>query len=271
MDRFEVDGSTLGCQTTGTGAPVIFVHGSAGSARQWKRLYEHFAPTRRVFAFDLDGYGANPPWPAERTFAWMNDARAIGAAIDLLGAPVDIVAHSAGSLGTLLAARDRPEAIRSITVFEPVLFDILRTYDQDAFAPVGAYARRYREMFEAAGDAAAMEGFVDFWNGPGSWPQLPEPVRRSMVAAAGRLHQEWGLVLTAPPLFTLDGFAAIRPPVLYFCGTDTIAPVKRIAEIVAPALPDCRLVPIPGAGHMGPFTHAAAVTAAIAAHLDAAR
>ncbi|MGE0726205.1 MAG: alpha/beta fold hydrolase [Alphaproteobacteria bacterium] len=268
MDSFEVDGSVLRCQTAGTGAPLIFVHGSAGSGRQWKRLYDHFAASRRVFAFDLEGNGGNPPWPVDRTFTVDCDRRAIDAAIDQIGAPVDVIAHSAGCLGTLLLARDRPAAIRSLTLFEPVLFHILRDSDPAAFAPVRAFAERYRATYAAAGGAAAMEAFVDFWNGPGSWPTLPEPVRASMLVAAGRLDQEWGVVLGAQPVLSLADLTAIRQPTLFFCGTGTIGPVQRIAEIAAPIFPAGRLIPVEGAGHMAPFTHAAAVAPAIAAHIE---
>lgn len=161
METFDVDGRRIHYLTEGSGAPLVFVHGSAGGARQWKRLYEHFARTRRVFAYDLIGCGANRPIMTDaffgdgcedvRRFAFEDDARVLGAALELIGRPADVIAHSVGGVGAILAALDRPAAIRTLTLFEPVPFVLLRDNDDTAFAPIRSIATTYCALFPTRG------------------------------------------------------------------------------------------------------------------------
>lgn len=277
--NFEVDGRMLNYQSAGSGAPLVFVHGSAGGAKQWKRLYEHFVRTRHVFAYDLIGCGSNRPLfidafhgdlpeTDDRHFSFEDDARALKAAIDRFDQPVDVIAHSVGGIGALLAALDRPEAIRTLTLFEPVLFMLLRDSGDSAFEPVRDIATRYRLLFARKGPRAAMEAFVDFWNGAGSWERLKEPVRHSMLSGANRLYLEWGLVLYARADVRLYDLPRLRQPVLYFSGGQTIAPVKRLTDIAVARIPTVQAVTVLSAGHMAPFTHAAQVIPDIEEHLN---
>src|ERR1044071_9240101 len=129
MERFQAAAHHVHCRSAGSGRPLIFVHGGAGSAKQWKRLFEHFRRSRHVFAYDLIGCGMSRPIDAGplgcESFTYAHDAEVLCAAIDLLGGQADVVAHSGGALGALQAALERPDAIRTLTVFEPVLFQLL--------------------------------------------------------------------------------------------------------------------------------------------------
>lgn len=281
MNTFEVNGRTLHYLADGSGAPLVFVHGGAGSARQWKHLYRHFGRTRRVVAYDLVGCGANPPLAVDlgpgdmlaaeaKLFSYEDDAQALLAVIEEIGAPVDVVAHSVGGLGAILAALERPAAVRTLTLFEPVLFALLNEANDPAFEPIRELALNYRRLYQSEGPRTAMGLFVDFWNGRGGWQSLPEPVQRSMLVGASRLYLEWGLLLYgAPFLYTAD-LARLEPPVLYFYGEQTIEPMKRVTEIVRAQLRNGRIATVPGANHMSPFTHAAHVAADIEAHLAVA-
>jgi pimeloyl-ACP methyl ester carboxylesterase len=271
-DSFQAAAHHVHFDSAGSGLPLIFVHGDAGSAKQWKRLFEHFRPTRHVFAYDLIGCGLSRPIDAGMSLRcessiYAHDAEVLLAAIDRLGGHADVVAHSGGSLGALLAALERPGAIRTLTLFEPVLFDLLREAADPELQPVLDHARTYRELFEHHGAAAAMAAFVEFWNGPGTWQRLPDLVRDAMLSGADRLYCEWGLLLSGASGPTRADLARLFTPVLYLCGDRTIAPVKRITEIAQAALPSCRAVTVQGATHMAPFTHAAQVIGDLEAHL----
>lgn len=281
MNSFEVDGKRVHYQTAGSGAPLVFVHGSAGSSRQWKQLYQYFSRTRHVVAYDLIGCGANEPFEVDlnpsdplaaeaELFSYEDDARVLRAVIEQIGRPVDVIAHSAGGVGAILAARDRPAAIRTLTLFEPVLFSLLRDDKHPSFELVFAIALKYRLLFQSEGPRAAMAAFVDFWNGGGSWERLPTPVQQSMLVGANRLYLEWGVVLYGRSILRADGLGRLNHPILYFCGEQTIEPMKRLSNIVLARLPNGRFVNVPGASHMAPFTHAADITADIEAHVEAA-
>lgn len=282
MKMLQVDGYRLNTISAGSGAPLLFVHGSAGGARQWKAMYEHFAATRRVIAYDLVGCGRNEPLPitppsgagdgaspAPRPL-YEEDTRAVLAAIRAAGAPADVIAHSGGCLGVVLAALQEPEAIRSLTLFEPVLFVLLRDAGDPAFEPVRHIATEYRIQYECNGPASAMQVFVDFWNGPGCWQRLPRPVQTSMLAGASRLYVEWTIALHGQSYLRLSDLRKIRQPLIQFCGTETIGPAKRLTEMTSGQWPRGRLVTVATAGHMLPFTHAPQVIPIVQAHLDQA-
>jgi pimeloyl-ACP methyl ester carboxylesterase len=61
----------------------------------------------------------------------------------------------------------------------------------------------------------------------------------------------------------------ITAPTLLLGGERSPATTRRIAAILARALPDARALIVPGAGHMLPLSHAEVVAEAVAAHLDA--
>ena len=274
MNTFEVDGYRVHYQTAGSGAPLVFAHGSAGSAKQWKQLYQHFSKTRQVLAYDLLGCGANEPLSpdaprdaAAPSFSYRDDARVLAAIVERMGRPVDVIAHSAGGVGAIVAALDHPRAIRTLTLFEPVLFFLLRDSHDPAFEPVAAIGARYRTLVESGQPRAAMEAFVDFWNGSGSWQKLPEPIRQSMLVGVNRLYLEFRDSLSGERYLKLDDLARLRQPILYFCGERTIEPVKRLTHIALTRLPNCRFVTVPGANHMAPFTHAGDVLAEIESHV----
>jgi pimeloyl-ACP methyl ester carboxylesterase len=52
-------------------------------------------------------------------------------------------------------------------------------------------------------------------------------------------------------------------------GEHALGPSRAIAEGLARLLPACRLMSVDGAGHMGPLTHAADVSALIVQHIAA--
>jgi pimeloyl-ACP methyl ester carboxylesterase len=74
----------------------------------------------RLVVPDLRGFWPNPPADRE-DFAV--DAGDIAA---LLGDGMHLVGFSYGGLGALLAAAQRPDAVRSLTVIEPPAFDLVR-------------------------------------------------------------------------------------------------------------------------------------------------
>jgi hypothetical protein len=66
-----------------------------------------------------------------------------------------------------------------------------------------------------------------------------------------------------------DAYPAIARPVLLLYGEHGSQPVRLMIEGLARLLPESRLAVVAGAGHMGPLTHAAEVSAHIVQHIRA--
>ncbi len=46
---------------SGSGRPLILLHGIGMSHAAWNAVTPHLCPTRRVIAFDIAGFGLTPP------------------------------------------------------------------------------------------------------------------------------------------------------------------------------------------------------------------
>jgi pimeloyl-ACP methyl ester carboxylesterase len=99
----------------GEGDPVLFVHGSVVGATTWKKQ-RPLAKRWTTKILDRRGFGKSPDTDRDD---FQTDAADINEA---LGDGAHLVAHSYGAIGAMLAAGERPEAVRSLTLVEPVAY-----------------------------------------------------------------------------------------------------------------------------------------------------
>lgn len=92
---------------TGSGRPLILLHGIGMSHAAWNPVIPYLSPTRRVIAFDAAGFGSTPPLPrgTPPTIARLVDS--LVESIHEIGipVPVDIAGNSLGGSMALEAAR----------------------------------------------------------------------------------------------------------------------------------------------------------------------
>ena len=101
---------------SGSGRPVLLIHGGGGLANHWFPLMAHL-DGYRLIAVDRPGCGLTDGFDYSRTaslrqhavtfLTHVADAAGLGA--------VDVVANSMGALWSLWLAADRPERVRSLT------------------------------------------------------------------------------------------------------------------------------------------------------------
>ncbi len=250
----------------GEGVPLVAVHSSGMSSRQWRKLETELAPGLRLVAPDLLGYGESSPWPVAERFHFVLDQLAIERVIEAQGEPVHLVGHSYGGFLALLVALHHPGRVRSVSVFEPVSFGVLRSMG-DAEALASLPSRGDDEPWPDAPEQleAWLEGFVDYWNGTGGWRAQSEPLREAFRRAGIKMVGEVRTlgVDTTP----LAAYRTLSVPVSLLGGERSTLAAKRVLAALASAIPDAVRVEIPGAGHMGPLTHASEVNAAILANV----
>lgn len=248
---------------------VVLLHGSASSGAQWRALAGRLEPGRRVIAPDLYGYGAAAPWSGRGPFRLWHEAESVLAQIERLDGPVHLVGHSYGGTVALSIARRRRDLVRSLALIEPVAFHLLRHGDAaDAAALVEI--RRVAAQMEralACGDYENGCGnFVDYWNGEGTWEQMPAARREALVPRLAKIVLDFHATINedAAPA-DLRNMAV---PTLLLQGAATVQPIRRICRLVADALPAARFETIAGAGHMLPLTHRDEVNDAVVAHIE---
>lgn len=252
----------------GTGEPVVLIHSSGMSSRQWRRIADALAPRFRVVLPDLLGYGESSPWPRDERFHYTMDLLAIEALIDHVVAtygPVHLAGHSYGGFLALLAALHRPRALRSIAVYEPVSFGVLHSRgEDDAIATImpGDVGAPFPDSDDAL--EAWMTEFIEYWNGKGGWQALAEPVRAQFRETGRKVVGE--VRSLAADRTPHQAYATIDAPLLLLGSEKPTLAADRVLAILAESAPHATRAPIAGAGHMGPLTHAGAVADAMIAH-----
>ncbi len=107
---------------TGSGDPVVFIHGNPTSSYLWRNIIPHVAPLARCIAPDLIGMGASGP-SATGTYRFVDHSRHLDAFFEGLNlkSKVTLVVHDWGSaLGFYFASR-HPEAVKGIAYMEAIV------------------------------------------------------------------------------------------------------------------------------------------------------
>jgi pimeloyl-ACP methyl ester carboxylesterase len=158
--------------------------------------------------------------------------------LPLLGRRPHVVAHSYGVLGTLIAAAQRPEDVRSLTLIEPPLYHLVPD-DREVERLKRIGDEVLRDGLDA--DPEVLRVFLQMAGAPGvDDGPLPEAVANGVRRAhGGRLPGE------ARP--ALDPIRKAGVPSLVASGDHTPG-IERICDALAAALDAERLV-APGAGH----------------------
>ncbi len=234
------------------------LHSSGTGPRQFKAFESRIQGT--LIRPDLRAHWpqADPDWTSAQ------DLATVLAQVDQSQGHLDIVGHSYGGVLAMQVALARPERTRRIWVHEPVLWGCYRAlatpkevqeFDQlvAPFIP-----------WERSGTRDWVQEFVNFWSGPGTFEGLPEPAQGDLVAQSHKLFaQVVGLLASdSGP----DAWRAM-PPFTVSVGREAPLPQRRSMSLLSTALPQMRLVELPG-GHMGPVTHPLAFARAVKAELD---
>jgi pimeloyl-ACP methyl ester carboxylesterase len=179
-----------------------------------RRTAEHALPGDRP---DLYGYGGTAHWPGRRTFHLECEAEIVLALLERVDERAHLVGHSYGGAVALHVAGLRGDLLRSLTLIEPVAFQLLSGTDAPALAEITevadsvARATAYGEYLVGCGR------FVDYWNGGQAWEQVPADKRYAMAARLPKIALEFHAALNEPT--RLEDFRSMSVPTLLLHGT----------------------------------------------------
>lgn len=101
-ERFDFNGNVIAWGVMGEGPPAVAMHGSPFSSREWRRIVPWLARHRRVFYYDMLGYGRSAKSDGDVLHGTQN--RLFAALVDHWGVErPDIVAHDFGGSAALRA------------------------------------------------------------------------------------------------------------------------------------------------------------------------
>jgi pimeloyl-ACP methyl ester carboxylesterase len=233
------DGTTIVVERTGSGRPILLIHGATVDRGSWRALLPHLAGRHEVWAMDRRGRSDSG---GAAVYAPEREVEDVLAVLARIGQPVDVFGHSSGAVLALEVA-GRSDALHRLVLYEPPLSADgagppagLRAGVAAALA-AGDRAEAVR-VFYRAGPGITEEGLVRLEAGR-AWP--------STVAIADTILEDIDLVAT----FAFDArrIAELRVPTLLLLGERTPARDHRLAAALLAALRDGRLVELPGEGH----------------------
>ncbi|MGE0240222.1 MAG: alpha/beta fold hydrolase [Parvibaculaceae bacterium] len=250
-------------------APVVFLHGTAASPRHWHELIGHLPPGLETFTLDLPDHAAHDVRIVQRSLS--QEAESLTHRLRGLGQPFHLVGHSYGGALALRIAIAWPGLVRSLTLFEPAPFHLLRDghpIERQMHADIARLEQSLREAERGGAPERGVARFIDFWNGPGSFAVYAPETRRKMIARLplilanfAALHRE---------TWPLADCARVASPMLGVYGESSPLLVQHLTRLVAGAMADAKVLAVSAAGHMLTATHPAAAAKLLSVHILAA-
>jgi len=269
MARDLRQGADIAWQTFGHGErPALAIHCTLGNSKLWTEALMPLAAKISAVGFDQPGHGQSAPWRGDPSASGAFQTLVTRIAASFIERPVDLIGHSFGASVALRIAVGAPEAVRSLTLIEPVLFAALPESDPEWIA-----LRQKQDHFEAmmaAGDhETAARGFMRDWGTGQPWDSYTETQRARFIAAMPMVENISRANFEDPAGIAREGgIEGIDAPVMILHGDRSPPTMPRVAEAIAARLPDVGVACIAGAGHMLPATHAAQCADLIAANLE---
>jgi pimeloyl-ACP methyl ester carboxylesterase len=238
----------------GNGDPVLFVHASWADHRAWCNIWQDVAENHRFLTYTQRHFGTGK-WPADKTFSRDVLAADLVAILETIGEPVHLIGWSYSGPLLLSAARDVPELVRKVVIFEPALSSILNDSPENTAAIAW-----FRQGFAAArsavaaGDAkAAMHMAVEFVLGlqEGGFRKLDPRIQAMLLENTHTMVMEFEA--PEPVALTCEHIRAVTSPTLLVVGQDTLPIYKLVAQAILACLPYGAMAKIEGVGHGGPW------------------
>jgi len=250
MPAARINGVELHYELSGSGEPLVLVHGSWGDHHNWDPVVPALAESFRVVAYDRRGHSASER-PAGQGSVF-EDADDLTGLIDELGlAPAHVAGNSFGAAVALRAVTRRPEVFRTLIVHEPPLFPLLAgTELEPALAEVQRRVGAVVALLEDGRHEEAARLFADtIAFGPGAWDDQFTPAMRAVFIANA---PTWLDEVRDPEALRMDlnALTGFDKPALLTSGTESAPFFAPVVDMLARSLPRSERITIDGANHV---------------------
>lgn len=240
------DGTTIGFETSGSGSPLLLVHGTTADHTRWAGISPQLEPHFTVHAMDRRGRGASTDNSGD--YDILREAQDVAAVVDSIGRPVDILGHSYGAVCSLEAAL-LTDGVRRLVLYEPPIPTGVAMYPPDV-----------PDRMQAKIDDGKLEEALElFFREVVRMPdhELVEyrelPVWKKRIQLAPTIPRE--MAIDRHYSFEPGKFADLHVPVLLMLGGDSPPIFPAAIEAADAALPDSSVVVLPGQQHIAMDTN----------------
>lgn len=249
-------GARIAYTASGSGEPLLFVHGSLCDYRYWNSQMDVLSQHFFCVSVSLSHY-----WPAgdaaQGSFSWETHVAELAEFIRAmnLGA-VHLVGHSRGACVAFNLARDYPDLVKTLTLADPA-----GPLHADGSAPASlppateALRAHVAELIGRGAIDAGLEMFVDSVSMPGIWRKSPASFRTMATANAATLPKQFRDPL---PAYTRAAAIAVKCRTLLVEGERSPRMYRDNVEKLAGWIGHVDKRTIAGASHGMNVTHAAA-------------
>jgi pimeloyl-ACP methyl ester carboxylesterase len=249
-----INGTALFHEATGSGEPLVLVHGAWVDHTTWDRVVPLLAESLHVVTYDLRGHGGSRLEPPDAGTVH-DDVADLAALVEHLDIGAATLAGiSSGACIALRAATDHPELVARVVAHEPPCVGLLAD-DPDAkpmLEGFGELIAAVHGLIESGDHRAAAELFFDQgvhepWSGMSA--SLQERITSHALAFLGQLRDADAIALDA------DDLGTISVPVLLSEGAQSPDLQKLVMPRVASLIPGSRRAAVADAGHVPHMTH----------------
>lgn len=239
------DGTEISFLRRGNGPPLLLVHGTTADHTRWLPIIPHFEKQFTVYVVDRRGRGESGDSP---DYHLLRESEDIAAVVEAIDEPVFLLGHSYGGLVALEAAL-LTDNIKRLILYEPPV------PAGKPFYPPGV-PDRMQPLIDNGEFESALEIFL---KEVVKMPDYEFEKYRQLPAYKKRIQ----IVPTIPRetmvekfySFQPDKFADLQVPALLLLGGDSPLVFREATELVDSALPDSRIVIMPGQQHIAMDTN----------------
>lgn len=266
MPHLDINGYSIEYNETGSGEPVVLVHGSASDYRTWQFQRQAFGGDYRVIDYSRRYHWPNTPIPDGADYSMdehVDDLQCLLQRLEL--APAHIVGHSYGAfLGLLLALR-KPALVRSLVLCEPPVITLFVSSDPKPLEILQLLLSKPRTALEIAkfgmlGVEPARRAFrkgnlqkgmqlmAQAIFGPGGYERLPESHKTQVADNLSNVRME----VLGPGFAPLDKnkLKILSAPSLLVSAGNSIGLFRQLTDHLETLLRNVQRSEIPGASHL---------------------
>jgi 3-oxoadipate enol-lactonase len=227
-------------EITGSGPPLVFLHGMCLDHRMWQQQVDHFSRSYTCINVDLRGFGKSSI-PGKTTYSFHEDLRTLLDSLQIKK-PVVLVALSMGGRAALNFSLAYPQRTKALILADAAI---------DGYRFVDFRLERIAEVAQQKGIDTANQLFLDepIFASAKRDTAVFARLRQMVLSYSGWqwVHKNTIQVLTPP---AIEQLKKIRVPVLIITGEKNIRDFQLIADMLHTEIKGSLKKEIADAGHM---------------------
>ncbi len=236
-----VNGTQLYFEVTGSGSPLVLIHGNTLDIRMWDDQIELFASQYQVIRYEMRGFGRSAA-PTAEPYAPVDDLKAL---LSHLGVEhANILGLSLGGAIAIDFALAYPEMTDTLIVAGAGL----REFQWPTY---GEFVSGVRSAAMTAGIDLARQRWLE---GALFLPALEQPALAARLTQMVADYSGWHWLnkeqLLPPDAPVKEQLGAVDIPTLVIVGERDIEDFHAVADFVHARIPGAMKVVMPGVGHL---------------------